>query len=186
MSEHTDLESLKEFTAGDRFNYLHRHEAGLDRHYAADLDLIIIEKHPEPHIPAFIEFKQQREPIRYTQAVLFKHLSAIAPVFVVIAETELVNTDASDHRFTVRRFCGVIDSDPTPPELAWRTVRENIPWGGKVTYDSPFDWEEHGGDGLIGWEESLRNRRFNNQQNTQDSQLADFVSATIPGAVFNN
>lgn len=181
MSEHNDLDALQKFTAGDRFNYLHRHEAGLDRHYASDLDLVLIEKHPHPHIPAFIEFKQQHEPIRYTQAVLFEHLSSIAPVFAVIADTDLIETDPTEHRFTVQRFAGIVDSEPTPPEVAWRTVDKEIPWGGKVTYQSAFDWQEAGGDGLIGWEESVRNREFDGDAELEDSALRDYITATKMG-----
>lgn len=160
MSEHADLQSLKEYTGEDRFNYLHRHEAGLDRHYATDVDLVLVEKHPHPHIPAFLEFKRDGEPIRFTQALLFDQLREFAPVFVIEATTDVIDTDPDEHRFTVKRFVCIHDIAAHPPEVELEVVRENIPWGGLVTYSTPLEWKERGGDSLIGFEEALRNSQF--------------------------
>lgn len=174
MSEHTDLQSLKEFTAEDRFNWLHRHEAGLDRHYGTDIDLVLVEKHPEPHIPAFFEFKRDGEPIRFSQALLFEQLQSFSPVFIIEAITDVLDTPPEEHRFTVRRFDSVRNIKPSPPKINLELIRENIPWGGRVTYSSAFEWQNDGGAGLIGFEEALRNRYFEDS----DSEFADTPSET--------
>lgn len=176
MSEHTDLQSLKDYTAEDKFNYLHRHEAGLDRHYATDVDLVLVEKHPRPHIPGFIEFKRQGEPIRYTQAVVFSELQEIAPVYKVESEIDIMKNDPPNHNFTVKKFNGVIDSNPSPPIIDWQTVHENICWGGRINYKTSYGWEESGGDGLIGWEEELRNQIFQTKTPDKEGQtgLCDY------------
>jgi len=182
MSKHTDLQSLKEYTPEDRFNYLHRHEAGLDRHYATDVDLVLVEKHPEPHIPAFFEFKQEGEPVRFTQALLFAQLQSFAPVFIIEATTDVIDTPPDEHRFTVKRFDSVQDIKKEPPEIELETLREDIPWGGCVTYSSPFEREHDGGSGLIGFEETLRNRHFDHSdaKSTADSSETNAQDANVP------
>lgn len=156
-SEHHDLQALYETTAGDRFNYLRRHEAGLDRHYAADLDLVLVEKHPEWQIVAFVEFKQDSEPVRFTQAVLFDVLDSVAPCFVVEAQVDLLDTEPEEHRFDVKQFKGVTDIEAHPPVVQLEPVLEDVGWGGLVDYESQFHWTEFGDrTGLIGWEEDLR------------------------------
>ena len=162
QGEHTDLRSLKEYTAGDRFKYLHRHEAGLERHYATDLDLVLVEKHPEPHVTGFLEFKNHTEPVRFTQAVLFGALKDVAPVFVVESRGDILADDPCDHRFTVKEFVQVVDLSTHPPDVEMRTVADDLSWGGLIDHETAMVWErERGGSGgLIEWEEALRNRQF--------------------------
>lgn len=170
MSHETDEapHPYDEPSGDDRFNFIHQYEAGFPRHYACDIDLALVEKHPEIHIPAFIEFKQMTESIRYTQAVLFEQLRDVAPVYIIISEQNILQTPPDRHRFTIKEFIGINDISPTPPDVELELKHESVPWGGEVTYQSSFDWDENGGDGLIGWEDNLRDQRVDGEREDAD------------------
>jgi hypothetical protein len=155
MSEHSDLQNREGVSHGDEFNWLHRHEAGLDQHYATDLDLVLIDKRP-PRISAFLDFKMAGEPVRFTQAVAFEQLQDTAPVYIIRAESPLKQTPVEEHRFTVYKFIRAVDTSPTPPEIETEVVRRSVPWGGLVEHSSRSDFLYNGGDGLIGWEHTVR------------------------------
>ena len=158
MSKHGDLQSLKTFSAGDAFNYNHRHEAGYDRHWSSDIDLVLTERDPNPHISAFLEFKNVSEPIRFTQAVIFKTLQSIAPCFIVTAEHDMLETDLEDQTFSVERFDGIEDLSPTPPKLDTTEILSDVSWGGFVD-NSKFAVQSSGEElkrGFVEWEDELR------------------------------
>jgi hypothetical protein len=158
MSEHDDLQSLKDYTAGDEFRYNHRHRAGFDTHWASDLDLVLIEREPNPHISAFLEFKNDGEPIRFTQAVMFETFQPTAPVFIVIAENDMLENDPDEQVFTVERFDEVEDLSPSPPDVATTTIKKDVPWGGLVDNNEfELDFRDNATvRGLIEWEDELR------------------------------
>lgn len=158
MSQHEDLQGLKEFTAGDEFNYNHRHKAGFDHHWASDLDLVLIEREPNPHISAFLEFKNRDEEIRFTQAVVFNALQSVAPCFVVVSENEMLDAEAEEQSFTIKRFDSVEDYSPSPPEVNLTEVASGVSWGGLVD-NSEFALnfgDSEVSRGLIDWEDELR------------------------------
>ena len=155
MSRHNDLQNRKDGTHGDEFNWLHRHEAGLDQHYATDFDLVLVDKKPT-RISAFLDFKMENEPVRFTQAIAYDEIQEVAPVYIIRAETELIGIPAEEHRFTVLRFVETVDLAPTPPVVETETIRESVPWGGLVEHSTRSDFLRNGGDGLIAWEHTIR------------------------------
>lgn len=136
------------------FRDLHR-VAGLDEHYATDLDLVFADKKPK-RITAFIEFKNPDESITFTQSVVFDKLTDIADVFIIRARDELASQERNKHRFDVLKFIETVDSQPHPPIIETELIHENISWGGKIEHPSKLDFIKNGGDGLIGWEHVLR------------------------------
>jgi hypothetical protein len=137
-----------------RFKLLHR-TAGLSEHYASDLDLVFVDKHPK-RISAFIDFKHKDEHIKFTQSIIFPELSNIAPVFIIRSETDIEDVDQTDHRFTVSKFIETVDSKQQPPDVKTEAIAENLSWGGLITHGSRSRFFTEGGDGLIGWEHELR------------------------------
>jgi len=155
MSKHGDLKNREGVSEGDRFMWSHRHEAGLDKHYVSDIDMVMVDKHPL-RITAFADFKMPDEDIRFSQSVAYESLREKAPVFIIQAEQSLLSTSTGSQTFTVKRFNGLIDHQPHPPEIDLEVVKRSIPWGGLVNYDSESDFIRNGGDGLIGWEHRRR------------------------------
>ena len=138
------------------FNYIHNYEAGLPKHYASDLDLVLLERKPEPHIPAFLEMKRKGEPVKFTQAILFEYLKDIAPVFIIRSKNNLVELPSEEHLFDVELFVETKELLDEPPTMITETVEEDLHWGGYVENDSWTEFRCSEKDGLIGWEDNLR------------------------------
>lgn len=156
VSKHTDLNNREGISEGDRFNWLHRHEAGLDEHYITDIDMVLIDKNPL-RTTGFIEFKMKDEAIRFTQAVAYESLRKTAPVFIVRAEQSLLDNEPPDHTFTIERFNKLVEHRTHPPEVDTDIIERSVSWGGLIEYTSPREFHRDGGDGLIGWEHRRRN-----------------------------
>jgi hypothetical protein len=137
-----------------RFKLLHR-KAGLSEHYASDLDLVFVDKHPK-RISAFIDFKHKDEHIKFTQSIIFPQLTDIAPVFIIRSETDIEDVDQTNHRFTISEFIETVDSKQQPPDVKTEVIAKNLSWGGLITHGSRMRFFTEGGDGLIGWEHKLR------------------------------
>ena len=138
------------------FNYIHNYEAGLPKHYASDLDLVLLDKKPEPHIPAFLEMKREGEPVKFTQAILFEYLKDTAPVFIIRAKNDIKELPSDEHLFDVERFIKTKNLSKEPPEIETQTVEKDLKWGGYVEYDSWTEFRCSQKDGLVGWEDDLR------------------------------
>lgn len=155
MSKHDDLKNREGVSEGDQFMWSHRHEAGLDKHYVSDVDMVMVDKHPL-RVTAFADFKMPDEDIRFSQSVAYESLRKTAPVFIIRAEQSLLDTPTQSQTFTVERFKRLIDHRPDPPEVATEVVEKSVPWGGLVDHRSKSDFIRNGGDGLIGWEHRRR------------------------------
>jgi len=130
-------------------------DAGLSKHYATDLDLVFVDKHPK-RISAFVDFKNPDEPIKFTQSIVFEKLSDIADVYIIRSEDPISDLQPSEHRFNVLRFIETIDSREDPPVVDTELIDENISWGGLIEHASRRKFLKNGGDGLIGWEHEIR------------------------------
>jgi hypothetical protein len=137
-----------------QFKYLHR-KAGLSKHYASDLDLVLVDKHPK-RISGFIDFKYKDEPIKFTQSIIFPKLIDIAPVFIIRAETDIDGEDRVNHRFTVSEFVETVDSKQHPPDVKTEVIEQHLSWGGLISYANESHFLDEGGNGLIGWEHKIR------------------------------
>lgn len=128
-----------------RFNRLHK---TLDKSfYASDVDLVLLDR---AGVVAFLEFKVDKEPITFTEAVLFDALVALAPVYVVratVGAREFLQLKRPQQRFWVQHWGGVVDIRPTPPLVQVETLFE----GG---------WRE-----LAQWEKELREQRKGEETN---------------------
>ena len=155
MSKHNDLKNREGRSEGDEFMWTHRHEAGLDKHYVTDIDMVMVDKHPL-RVTGFVDFKMPDEDIRFSQSVAYESLRKTAPVFIVRAEQSLLNTERKSQTFTVERFKRLIDHRPDPPDVDTEVIKRSIPWGGLIDHDSKSEFIRNGGDGLIGWEHKRR------------------------------
>jgi hypothetical protein len=153
------------------FKALHQQLAP-HNYYALDGDLILVEKIPPATVytVAHLEFKMDKEPISFTQAIYFNQLVSApmpwrVPVYIIRAHApyDMPPTDMThlsreycehalkNHRFDVMEYLHA-DWKPEPPRVNLATIKENIGW-----YE------------LIEWERELRE--------TRRTELAPFFKA---------
>jgi hypothetical protein len=108
----------------DRFKYLHKQRLARE-FYAADTDLVWIEKKPVPHIVAIIDYKLSPfdgHPT-FAECIMFNQLiEQDIPVYIVVS-------DETIERFDIYKYLGA-DWRPEPPEVQMEKIAEEIDWGG--------------------------------------------------------
>jgi len=86
----------------------------------------------------------------------------VAPVHIVESKSGGLQSSPETHKFDVKKYGGIEDiGEPGEhPDVNTQYVCRDISWGGLVDHKSSFAWEHRRSNGLIGWEERLRNRGF--------------------------
>lgn len=99
MSEYTRVQKLTMSASPMNDLFKHAHKTKLPYIYpTSDIDMVLIELFPNPHVVAFLEYKYGEDDTTKTQKVLLSSLMKIAPVFIVRSD------DPENGPFTITRW----------------------------------------------------------------------------------
>ncbi len=111
-----DKRTLQGSSWRDRFKRAHK--AISPRFYAADADLMLVEKDP-PGIAALVDYKHPNDRITFAEIIAYNALAPYVPVYIV--------TGFPEGPFDVFRYLGG-DPRPDPPTVRLELVRTCRDW----------------------------------------------------------
>ncbi|MBD3252010.1 hypothetical protein GF380_06215 [Candidatus Uhrbacteria bacterium] len=105
-----------------RDNFKHIHKRLNKRFYALDIDFVLVDKWPQPHIVAILDYKRPGDTVTFAEVIAYNaFINAGIKVFVV--ESESLKT------FNVYQYKGG-DYKPHPPVVKLVKIRNGVDLAG--------------------------------------------------------